>query len=303
MFYKNKITIVIIIIVFKKWFICLQVRCITPSDETVFPEADWLIGNHSDELTLWIPVMAVRSSYKCKFFVLPCCPYEFDGRKYQRTNTTVSPYSDYLHYVEMVCNKCGIKTDRDKLRIPSTRRTCFVGTDRMYDESKKESHNIELKKFVASKSVVIELPQNTEMNETWCSQFKPRSEEKVRNCTQVERSLIDSIVNLVAEQLLKKKRFTSNDVKWNKGGVLDIGDVAKLIPMENLKKLKNECGGLQTLLKNNHQIFKVECGKVEFRKPVEQVKRERSWKLRPCWFFHNHPDSCPVQDENCSFKH
>ncbi len=86
-----------------------------PSDQYLFPDFDWLIGNHSDELTPWIPVMAARltflecdcaqgmcgytaiycsgcveaiigvsytfrSSYKTKYFVLPCCPHDFDGK-------------------------------------------------------------------------------------------------------------------------------------------------------------------------------------------------------------------------------
>ncbi|PIO33049.1 hypothetical protein AB205_0055330 [Aquarana catesbeiana] len=33
---------------------------ITPSDEHLFPDADWIIGNHSDELTPWLPVIAAR---------------------------------------------------------------------------------------------------------------------------------------------------------------------------------------------------------------------------------------------------
>ncbi len=33
---------------------------LTPSDATRFPEFDWLIGNHSDELTPWIPVISAR---------------------------------------------------------------------------------------------------------------------------------------------------------------------------------------------------------------------------------------------------
>lgn len=37
-----------------------QEAAITPSDETLFPGTDWLIGNHSDELTPWIPVIAAR---------------------------------------------------------------------------------------------------------------------------------------------------------------------------------------------------------------------------------------------------
>jgi len=40
--------------------IFFQEASIKPSDESVFPGADWLIGNHSDELTPWIPMMAAR---------------------------------------------------------------------------------------------------------------------------------------------------------------------------------------------------------------------------------------------------
>lgn len=32
-------------------------------------------------------------------------------------------------------------------------------------------------------------------------------------------------------------------------------EIAELLPREKLTKLKNEHGGLQTLLKNQHQIF------------------------------------------------
>jgi len=38
----------------------LQEQTIVPSDSMLFPEYDWLIGNHSDELTPWIPFMAAR---------------------------------------------------------------------------------------------------------------------------------------------------------------------------------------------------------------------------------------------------
>lgn len=37
-----------------------QENAITPSDGFLFPTTDWLIGNHSDELTPWIPVIAAR---------------------------------------------------------------------------------------------------------------------------------------------------------------------------------------------------------------------------------------------------
>ncbi len=40
--------------------VSFQVTPLTPSDQTLFPDADWLIGNHSDELTPWVPLMAAR---------------------------------------------------------------------------------------------------------------------------------------------------------------------------------------------------------------------------------------------------
>ena len=55
-------------------FVFLKVMTLTPSNITCFPEYDWLIGNHSDELTPWIPVMAAR--YNCVFddIDLHCVP-------------------------------------------------------------------------------------------------------------------------------------------------------------------------------------------------------------------------------------
>lgn len=72
----------------------LEERTITPSDYNLFPETDWIIGNHSDELTPWIPVITLRSSYQCRYFLLPCCAYNFDGTKYQRKNSSKSQYID-----------------------------------------------------------------------------------------------------------------------------------------------------------------------------------------------------------------
>lgn len=41
-----------------------QEATIIPGDSHLFPDTDWLIGNHSDELTPWIPVIAAR--YFCR---------------------------------------------------------------------------------------------------------------------------------------------------------------------------------------------------------------------------------------------
>lgn len=40
-------------------FLPLKVSSLDPSCQT-YPDVDWLIGNHSDELTPWIPVIAAR---------------------------------------------------------------------------------------------------------------------------------------------------------------------------------------------------------------------------------------------------
>lgn len=273
----------------------MQIRTIIPS-ESLFPEADWLLGNHSDELTVWMPVMAARSSYSCNIFLLPCCPFEFDGNKYCRVNTSVSQYEDFLNYVEMVCEKCGFITEKDKLRIPSTKRTCFVSKTRTYSEDKWTETIASIQALVDSKCMI-----QSDSGEVTCS-FKPRVEEKVRNCTKIHSDILQSVVHLVAEQLLAKKRLSTQG--WNCGAVVEISLLAKIIPQETLKMLKNECGGLQTLLRNHHHIFLVQSGKVEFRVPRKKTESESTvWKTKPCWFDHNHPNKCPLPDAHCSFIH
>jgi len=40
--------------------LCKQEAALIASDGLAYPDADWLLGNHSDELTPWIPVIAAR---------------------------------------------------------------------------------------------------------------------------------------------------------------------------------------------------------------------------------------------------
>lgn len=86
-------------------------------------------------------------------------------------------------------------------------------------------------------------------------------------------------------------------------------ELVKLFEGDTLKKLKAECGGLQTLLRNNSHIFTVQSGRVQFRHPKSvneiNVKSKKSVfvKNKPCWFYNNHPQGCPLNDKDCSFKH
>ncbi|XP_068612179.1 probable tRNA (uracil-O(2)-)-methyltransferase [Brachionichthys hirsutus] len=99
----------------------LEEKAITPSESFLFPGTDWLIGNHSDELTPWIPFIAARSSYSCRFFVLPCCFFDFYG-KYQRRQSGKPQYREYVDFIAEVGQACGFSAEEDCLRIPSTKR-------------------------------------------------------------------------------------------------------------------------------------------------------------------------------------
>ncbi|KAL1140989.1 hypothetical protein AAG570_000915, partial [Ranatra chinensis] len=279
----------------------LKVGAITPSDHSLFPEVDWIIGNHSDELSPWIPVIAARSSYRCKFFLLPCCTYEFDGSKYARSSSSLSQYADYIEYLKKVADICGFKVKVDRLRIPSTKRICIIGDGRTYNKNKSHETEIKISEYINSR-----IPTNSHgVNERWIKTFVPRqSTERVRNCTQLNQTLVEGIINAVSNVLLEKKDSDSNTT-WNEGKKTNLSDLVTVIPRTMLVQLKDECGGLKTLLRNHRHIFRVEEGAVRFRKPVPCINNHKSvnWKKKPCWFYKNHPDSCPLENDSCSFIH
>ncbi|CAG4912021.1 unnamed protein product [Colias eurytheme] len=280
----------------------LEEKTITPSDIYSFPEATWIIGNHSDELTPWIPVIAACSSYKCRFFLLPCCAFNFDGTKYKRHDSSKSQYTEYLEYIKSLCDDFGFQTQFDRLKIPSTKRISLIGQQRIYAETEYNAHCDYIQKFLD-----VALRNNEEAKE-----FKTREKvERVRNCTQIDKTVIDSIIKYVTSHMLKDYEFNSS---WSTGKQIEISDIVKLIPDDMLKMLKSECGGLQTLLRNNHHIFQIVNGKVQFRYPktIDEVNKSMKKKnkdknikmqVKRCWFFDNHPQGCPLDAKVCSFLH
>uniref|UniRef100_A0A182RJN8 tRNA (uracil-O(2)-)-methyltransferase n=1 Tax=Anopheles funestus TaxID=62324 RepID=A0A182RJN8_ANOFN len=303
----------------------LRVETLVPSNASLFPTIDWIIGNHSDELSPWIPVIAARSSYRCRFFLLPCCAYEFDGRKYQRQNGALSQYGDFLNYAAEIAAVCGFQVETDRLRIPSTKRTCLIGNKRTYAETEYERIDDKIKAFINERSKGVDVKDTlvqTGTEDSWSASFKPReSVEKVRNCTKIDRSVVEKIVTIVFEEILAKRRVPEDFAarNWNAGGTIALEALVKVIPQEYLVALKAECGGLQTLLRNNHQIFRVEKGTVQLRIPtkvsdvideavVRKMKKVKNFKpvnfkQRVCWFFTNHPDGCPLVENECKFNH
>lgn len=298
-------------------FVKLEVETIIPSKNYVLKDVDWIIGNHSDELTPWIPVIAANSSYDCKFFLLPCCAYEFDGQKYQRQNSSKSQYNEYLEYVKEICAICCINTKIDRLKIPSTKRTCFVGTTRSYSKEETKSQLTELYKFIDEKCKEnLSNNENTihNSNQTSSNMKIRESVEKVRNCTKIQKNVIEEIVKLISTHLLMQKNIVNGH--WNSGCCLSLNEISKLIPSKLLKLLKKECGGLQTLLRNNHNIFEVVAGNVKLRYPrtksevIDKLTKSKNKKnlnaklaQKHCWFFKNHPDGCPLTADLCSYMH
>ncbi|XP_078398693.1 putative tRNA (uracil-O(2)-)-methyltransferase isoform X3 [Cetorhinus maximus] len=338
---------------------CLKECAITPSDDFLFPDVDWIIGNHLDELTPWIPVVAARSSYSCRYFVLPCCFFDFYG-KYCRRQTKSTQYRAYLDFITEVGLICGFKVEEDCLRIPSTKRVCLIGSQRTYSPSGEEKLDEERTQYIRERySCTLSTGNNTNCSEVkdsaslfthditdcsnidddivqdtsvetnffvpskWVAGFQPREKvEKVRNCATLPRDFVDDIVLQVAKALLKTNQDNCENSAnkdssgyWNKGGTLPLKNVADLLDCEILQKLKNECGGLKTLLRNNYQVFEVVHGKVRIRDWSKEKQPKilpsdtksklpsEARKTRLCWFFVNHPDGCPRTAEKCPFAH
>ncbi|XP_026154717.1 putative tRNA (uracil-O(2)-)-methyltransferase isoform X2 [Mastacembelus armatus] len=311
----------------------LEEKAITPSESCLFPGTDWLIGNHSDELTPWIPVIAARSSYSCRYFVLPCCFFDFYG-KYQRRQCKKSQYKEYIDFITEVSQVSGFNTEEDCLRIPSTKRVCLVGKSRNYQISDEAEAEQRRTQYIRSRQTSRGVPvQGSDIRNdggschmdgysvrtpesSWGAGFQPRdSVEVVRNCGTLPRDLVDGVVLHVANVLLgmTEKDGGGSFSDWNQGGTLSVSEVAGLLQQETLQRLKKECGGLQTLLKNNHQVFRVEGGQVcirdwRERKPSRADAKRKpvapgALKTRPCWFHTHHPQGCPLQTEHCGFAH
>lgn len=114
----------------------------------------FLIGNHADELTPWIPVMSALLPAS-GYLSIPCCPWDFDARfergkaggfqvpqfepKSKEHEAFVdglilgaegqggTSYSKYRIWLAYLSQACGWKVECEMLRIPSTRNWAIVG--------------------------------------------------------------------------------------------------------------------------------------------------------------------------------
>eukprot|EP01147_Barroeca_monosierra_P008865 gene8865-1219_t len=254
---------------------------VTPQLGCTYPDCEWLIGNHSDELTPWIPVMSTISMRYQHIWVLPCCPFDLDGSKHTTSSRATSQYDSYLSYVYDLLKHLDFCVSTDVLRIPSTKRVCMT--------------------TIYTKALTLQ-------QENCKASPKPKH-QVARNCTGLPRSFLDEcILVVVSEMLSLSNAYVSSELtssgKWHLGGCMKMNDVAKILGSQRLKHLKSECGGVKTLLKNHRQVFEVQ-GNVaricNWTQPDRKLPSRTKTKL--CWFFQNHPDGCPRSATMCPFLH
>jgi len=129
----------------------------TSSRSTYFKSGTFIIGNHADELTPWLPVLS--NLYNSSGYIsIPCCSWAFD-KKYERSSTPTFPlpnsesglrpesdsafveslnlggdgsnkssYSMYRIWLASLSLHCGWQVECETLRIPSTRNWAIIGS-------------------------------------------------------------------------------------------------------------------------------------------------------------------------------
>ncbi|VDK81652.1 unnamed protein product [Litomosoides sigmodontis] len=253
-------------------------------EKTLIPEkdllsdSDFLIGNHTDELTPWIPIIAARC--RSNFFLLPCCPFDFYNRYQKKCGMdSTSVYSSYLMFIRDICLRLGYCVEEDRLKIPSTKRYCFLCT-------------VPSGGLVANVENVI----SNMLLHTSSSNFVPR--EKFERLTVLNQSKIGYVGQTSVNT---RRRFSCR----GGGRLCSLKEIADILSEEEKAQLRDSDGGLQTFLKNQHQIFKVAKGTVSIRNWAEEGSRIVDGKLRTtdCWFQKYHSSGCPLSAEDCSYKH
>lgn len=117
-----------------------------------FPPNTFLIGNHSDELTCWMPLLDFP------FMVIPCCSHALNGVKVRynpRRNIdphtqaklplNVSTYGALVDHVEELAEKMGWSVEKEILRIPSTRNAAIIGTSKNEPFSEESPEQTEMR--------------------------------------------------------------------------------------------------------------------------------------------------------------
>ncbi|KAF8868589.1 DUF1613 domain-containing protein [Gymnopilus junonius] len=130
----------------------LRVHAFDPTTNPSYPASDqffkpgvFIIGNHADELTPWVPVLSTLYNAS-GYLLIPCCSWTFD-KKFERSSTPSFPlpggtstlakgsnkssYSMYRIWLATLALHCGWEVETETLRIPSTRNWAIIGRRRL----------------------------------------------------------------------------------------------------------------------------------------------------------------------------
>lgn len=278
-------------------------KTIDPKSD-IFDDCDCIIGNHSDELSPWLPYLALKTSNKldkkCHVMLIPCCLFDFNS-KFELKQKNESRYDTYLNYLEKIFISFGLKVYRDKLRIPSTRNICLIGImDQVFNTSEDE--------------ILDSFQSNSKVSNFVARDLEKEKLRSSRNCTKnVDDKLKTFIVRKVLDSLLSEENFLVkyDGSKWNAGRSSHLSEIVSLFEKEQFSQIKSECGGIKTLLKNYHQLFVCQGNTVKIRnlkldKLIQKDKKNNRVihsKTKPCLFVEYHPNGCILNETECTFLH
>jgi hypothetical protein len=106
--------------------------------------------------------------------------------------------------------------------------------------------------------------------------------------------------------LLTTTTITTDDENtgWHRGGQLTLEQCANQLSDAEKDRLKAQDGGLQTFIKNQHQVFVTRRGWVQIRNwTADEASKSKARLRSKCWFAINHPDGCPLHADVCSYIH
>ena len=214
----------------------LHLQPITPNwpqlEQPFPPETNFLVGIHTDELTPWIPLFAMMRH--CNFFILPCCPYDFYGRFRRSGNEQFDSAWPYLDHIVNIAKNLGFNVKVDNLKIPSQKKTCVIGT--VPEDGKLLIDKNKYWEIVMDQMLTPSLKANG------CRGFTVRpKEDQSRNVTNLPRDTRDIINEGIVKVLLNH----------NLEEGCSIADLAEELPVDVIKELKRQHGGLQTFIKIN----------------------------------------------------
>ncbi|CAF0878614.1 unnamed protein product [Brachionus calyciflorus] len=279
-------------------------KTIDPKND-IYEDCDWIIGNHSDELSPWLPYIAYKTSRKnaqpCNIMLIPCCFFDFNS-KFDVKRKNESRYDTYLNYLENIFKRFYFNLFKDKLRIPSTRNVCLIG---LMEKMPSENEDDILNSLQTNLGTTNFVARDLDLEKLKSS----------RNCTKnVDNDLKIFIIRRVLDYLLEEEIFLNkyDGSKWNSGRTSHLSDIASLFDKTQLSKIKSECGGIKTLLKNYQQLFVFEKDFIRIRNQIIDTnsnnKRKKTdkkiyVKTKPCLFYLYHPNGCILDEKECLFLH